>query len=106
MQRRQAARFALRGDRTLFLLLFAAEQPPLLAPHDLLDQKACLHREFSEAGWECPQILAALDQCPELYFDRVSQIRMQRWWQGRVALVDDAAFAPSLLAGQGSALGN
>src|SRR6185437_8941268 len=37
-------------------------------------------------------------------FDRVSQIRMDRWSQGRVALVGDAAFCVSLLAGQGSAL--
>ena len=40
----------------------------------------------------------------ELYFDRVSQIRMESWSQGRVALVGDAAFCVSLLAGQGSAL--
>ena len=29
---------------------------------------------------------------------------MNRWTKGRVALVGDAAYAPSLLAGQGSAL--
>ena len=34
----------------------------------------------------------------------VSQIRMDAWSQGRVALVGDAAFCVSLLAGQGSAL--
>jgi 2-polyprenyl-6-methoxyphenol hydroxylase-like FAD-dependent oxidoreductase len=67
-------------------------------------QKALLRREFGDAGWECPQMLDALDRCPEPYFDRVSQIRMPHWSQGRVALVGDAAFAPSLLAGQGSAL--
>jgi 2-polyprenyl-6-methoxyphenol hydroxylase-like FAD-dependent oxidoreductase len=39
-----------------------------------------------------------------LYFDRVSQIRMGHWSQGRVALIGDAAFCLSLLAGQGSAL--
>ena len=40
----------------------------------------------------------------ELYFDRVSQIKMDKWSHGRVALVGDAAFCVSLLAGQGSAL--
>ncbi len=101
---KQAGRFALRGDRTLSLFVFAAEEPPSLEPHDTQSQKALLHRELGEAGWECPRILAALDRCPELYFDRVSQIHMRRWSQGRVVLVGDAAFAPSLLAGQGSAL--
>src|SRR5262249_620256 len=55
-------------------------------------------------GWECPRILDALDDASEVYFDRVSQIRMQRWSRGRIALVGDAAYCVSLLAGQGSAL--
>lgn len=55
------------------------------------------------AGWECPEILKALDRTAEVYFDAVSQIRLDRWHRGRVALVGDAAFCPSLLAGQGSA---
>ena len=67
-------------------------------------QKALLHREFDDAGWECAQILGALDRTEELYFDTVSQIRMDSWSRGRVALVGDAAFCVSLMAGQGSAL--
>jgi len=38
------------------------------------------------------------------YLDRVSQIVVPSWSSGRVVLVGDAAFCPSLLAGQGSAL--
>ena len=37
-------------------------------------------------------------------FDCVSQIRMERWVQRRVALIGDACCCPSLLAGQGAAL--
>jgi 2-polyprenyl-6-methoxyphenol hydroxylase-like FAD-dependent oxidoreductase len=48
--------------------------------------------------------LSELDGADELYFDSVSQIRMQNWSRGRVALVGDAAFCVSLLAGQGSAV--
>ena len=40
----------------------------------------------------------------EIYFDRVSQIRMDRWASGRTALVGDAAAAVSLLAGEGTGL--
>ncbi len=54
--------------------------------------------------WECPLILDELYRTEELYFDRVSQIRMESWSRGRVALVGDAAFCVSLTAGQGSAL--
>jgi 2-polyprenyl-6-methoxyphenol hydroxylase-like FAD-dependent oxidoreductase len=45
-----------------------------------------------------------MESSPELYFDRVSQILMDTWSKGRVGLIGDAAFCPSLLAGQGSAL--
>ncbi len=40
----------------------------------------------------------------DLYFDSVEQMRMPAWISGRVALVGDAAYAPSLLTGQGSSL--
>jgi 2-polyprenyl-6-methoxyphenol hydroxylase-like FAD-dependent oxidoreductase len=101
---RQVARFALRGDRTMFLFVFAAEEPVRIAPQDLTAQKALLRAKFRDAGWECPQILRALDDCDDLYFDPVAQIRMDGWSKGSVGLVGDAAFCVSLLAGQGSAL--
>jgi 2-polyprenyl-6-methoxyphenol hydroxylase-like FAD-dependent oxidoreductase len=67
-----------------------------------------LRKRFGNSGWECRQILEALDASDDLYFDRVSQIRMDSaqglWTRGRVTLVGDAAFCVSLLAGQGTAL--
>jgi 2-polyprenyl-6-methoxyphenol hydroxylase-like FAD-dependent oxidoreductase len=70
----------------------------------VIDQKDILRAEFGGAGWECPQILEAMESCGNIYFDRVSQIRTPNWSLGRVGLVGDAAFCPSLLAGQGAAL--
>jgi 2-polyprenyl-6-methoxyphenol hydroxylase-like FAD-dependent oxidoreductase len=54
--------------------------------------------------------LDLLDNNTDLYFDRVSQVRMNQsgdqrsWTRGRVTLLGDAASCVSLLAGQGSAL--
>ena len=101
---KQVGRFSLRDDRTLFLLIFATDRDEQSQPHDVSARKALLRAEFDDIGWECPQILAALEECNELYFDRVSQIRMDSWTRGRVTLLGDAAFCPSLLAGQVSAL--
>lgn len=98
----QISRFSMRDDQTMFLFIFADGNPDI--PRDLAAQKALLRERFSGSGWESPNILAALDQSEGLYFDRVSQIRIERWSKGRVALVGDAAFCASLLAGQGSAL--
>ncbi|WP_179469074.1 FAD-binding domain [Mycolicibacterium vinylchloridicum] len=99
---RSVARFSLRGDRTLFLFVFRSDQRN--DPGELEARKALLWEEFGDAGWECKQILAALDDADDLYFDVVSQIRMDRWSVGRVALIGDAAACVSLLAGEGTGL--
>jgi 2-polyprenyl-6-methoxyphenol hydroxylase-like FAD-dependent oxidoreductase len=95
-------RVTLRDDRTLFLLIFASEEGE--TPQTIAEQKGLLRERYRDGGWECAEMLDRLDAAPELYFDRVSQIRMERWSKGRVALVGDAAFCVSLAAGQGSAL--
>ncbi|CUT10963.1 monooxygenase FADbinding [Bradyrhizobium sp.] len=99
---RMVGRFTLRDDRTLFLLVFAEHHSVL--PETPASQKALLREIYGGDGWECDQMLAELERAGELYFDAVSQIRMPNWSRGRVALIGDAAFCVSLLAGQGSAL--
>ena len=102
----QVGRFAMRGDRTMFLFIFRDDD--ITGAENLQAQKALLRKRFGASGWECPQILDALDAADDLYFDRVSQIRMDPqqglWTRGRVTLIGDAAFCVSFLAGQGSAL--
>jgi 2-polyprenyl-6-methoxyphenol hydroxylase-like FAD-dependent oxidoreductase len=99
----QAARFALRDGSTLILLIWL-DRADAAIPHDESIQKTLLRKIFQDMAWEGPQMLGALDSCRDLYMDTVSQVRMEKWAKGRVALLGDAAFAPSFLAGQGSAL--
>jgi 2-polyprenyl-6-methoxyphenol hydroxylase-like FAD-dependent oxidoreductase len=101
---RQIARFSMRNDRTLFLFVIASDLDAVRYPRTIVGQKAFLRRLCQNDGWEVPRILGLLDNAKELYFDRVSQIHMGTWTQGRIALVGDAAFCVSLLAGQGAAL--
>lgn len=96
-------RFTQRDDRTLFLFVFALRDDEPL-PTSLHEQKAMLRRIYRRGKWETPRILDALDHASELYFDSVSQIRMNNWSRGRIALVGDAASCVSLMAGQGAAL--
>lgn len=96
---RQAGRVALREDRTLFLFIFRAERTDAgVQPKDEL------RKQFGGAGWECPQMLDALDEADDLYFDVVSQIKMDHWSRGRVGLIGDAAGCISLLGGEGTGL--
>lgn len=99
---KQVARFAMREDRTTILFVYIDEHEA--TPADLAGQKAAIRSVFENDGWECAPILTALEQTDTLYFDRVSQIKMDNWTSGRVALLGDAAFCASLLAGEGSAL--
>jgi len=101
---RMLGRVTLHDDRTLFLFVLATDFDPEEAQFDLSAQKSLLRARFGKDGWECPRILDDLEGARELYFDRVSQIKMENWSRGRVALVGDAAFCVSLMAGQGSAL--
>ncbi len=96
---RQIGQFTLRGDRTMFLFVFRDD-------HDDhgLTPKEQLHRQFDNAGWESRQILAAVDDVDDLFFDVVSQIRMDRWSRDRVLLIGDAAGCISLLGGEGTGL--
>jgi 2-polyprenyl-6-methoxyphenol hydroxylase-like FAD-dependent oxidoreductase len=100
----QLGRFALHGDRTLFLFVFAGGTDLPVENIPLDKQKALLRERFGGVQWESAPILDELDHTQELYFDRVSQIVMERWSNGRVTLVGDAAFCISLLGGQGSSL--
>jgi 2-polyprenyl-6-methoxyphenol hydroxylase-like FAD-dependent oxidoreductase len=96
---RQLARFALRGDRTMFLFIFRAE-------HDSagVTPKDQLRNQFGDVGWERRDILAVLDDVDDLYFDVVSQIHMDCWSRDRVLLIGDAAGCISLLGGEGTGL--
>jgi 2-polyprenyl-6-methoxyphenol hydroxylase-like FAD-dependent oxidoreductase len=101
---RQVSRFSMRDDRTLFLFVARGEY---LSGETLTSdpqRKAALARVFGDVGWECPRILAELEHVGDLYFDRVSQIRMDRWTRGRTALLGDAAACISLLGGEGAGL--
>ncbi len=48
---KQVARFSMRGDRTLFLFVFASERPPTIDAHGTQAFKRVLQSEFADAGW-------------------------------------------------------
>jgi 2-polyprenyl-6-methoxyphenol hydroxylase-like FAD-dependent oxidoreductase len=102
---RAAALYAIgNGDDVHAFLNFAQPEPPFDAFADPEAQQDLVAKVFADAGWEVPGMLAAMRDADDVFFDAVSQIRMPRWFSGRVALVGDAAYAPSFLTGQGTSL--
>jgi 2-polyprenyl-6-methoxyphenol hydroxylase-like FAD-dependent oxidoreductase len=102
---RAAALYAVGDDDNVHAFFnFARPQPPFEAFRNPEAQRGLVAAVFADAGWEVPGMLAAMCETDDLFFDAVSQIRMPRWSSGRVALVGDAAYAPSFLTGQGTSL--
>jgi 2-polyprenyl-6-methoxyphenol hydroxylase-like FAD-dependent oxidoreductase len=94
-----------RGNQVL-AAFFLFKQPAKLRYdyHDVTQHKQLLAEAFAREGWEVPRLLEKMQTAPDLYFDAVSQIRMERWSHGRVVLLGDAGYCPALVTGQGSTL--
>ncbi|MFI6905968.1 FAD-dependent monooxygenase [Nonomuraea sp. NPDC050394] len=102
---RAAALYAVGDNDDVHAFLnFARPEPPFDAFPDPEAQRNLVASVFADAGWEVPGMLAAMREADDVFFDAVSQIRMPSWSSGRVALVGDAAYAPSFLTGQGTSL--
>ncbi|MBE3000247.1 FAD-dependent monooxygenase [Nocardiopsis sp. HNM0947] len=68
------------------------------------EQQRYLREAFTGNGWESDRLLQAMEDTEDFYFDSITQIRTDRWSNGRVALLGDAGYCPSPLSGQGSSL--
>lgn len=101
-----AALYATGGndDELHAFLNFHRPEPPREVLRDRGAQADFVAEGFAGAGWKVPDIVNAMREADDLFYDTVGQIRMPTWSNGRVALVGDAAYAPSFLTGQGSSL--
>ena len=64
-------------------------------------QKEILREHFREEEWEVPRLLELMETAPDFYFDSVSQVKMDRWFAGRSALLGDAAWCAFAALGYG-----
>ena len=91
-------------DRVHAFFTFAGPRPGPEVMADPAAQREMVTALFDGEGWRVPAMLDALRAADDLFFDTVSQIHMPTWSRGRVALVGDAAYAPSFMSGQGSSI--
>ncbi|MCD9876687.1 FAD-dependent monooxygenase [Streptomyces guryensis] len=82
-------------DRAGALLVFRSE-PLSYDRRDVAGQKRILAERFAGTGWEGPNVLKALEQTDDLYFDAIAQIHVDRLTKGRVALLGDAGYGATM----------
>nr|WP_042194537.1 FAD-dependent oxidoreductase [Kibdelosporangium sp. MJ126-NF4]CEL21389.1 monooxygenase, FAD-binding [Kibdelosporangium sp. MJ126-NF4]CTQ96044.1 monooxygenase, FAD-binding [Kibdelosporangium sp. MJ126-NF4] len=99
---RRAALVYPVGDSGEVRAMFAFSGPEL--PDARRDPKGVLAKVFDGVGWEVPGLLEQMRQTDDLFFDRASEVRVQRWARGRVVLLGDSAFGGSLGMGTSMAL--
>jgi|TARA_R110000744_G_scaffold380567_3_gene502999 2-polyprenyl-6-methoxyphenol hydroxylase-like FAD-dependent oxidoreductase len=98
---RYMATFSTAPDQIGCVFVWAerAQAPPADGP----GRASLLKNAFQDSS---PQSQAALEHCPQdraFYMDRLSQIELTNWYQGRVSLVGDAAHCLTLFSGRGAA---
>ncbi|GAA0405849.1 FAD-dependent monooxygenase [Microbispora corallina] len=59
---------------------------------DVSGQRRIVADAYAGAGWEVPRLLEHLPTAPDFYFDTIGLVRMDRFTQGRVALIGDAGY--------------
>jgi 2-polyprenyl-6-methoxyphenol hydroxylase-like FAD-dependent oxidoreductase len=78
--------------------------PAALDRHDVAAQQDAVARRFAWVGWKTPALLEAMRAASDFRFDSIGQVRLARWSRGRVGLLGDAGYCPTLLTGLGTSL--
>lgn len=71
---------------------------------DRAKQKEEVAKLYSGCGWEAQRVIDAMMKSENFYSDELNQVKIPKWSQGRVALLGDAAWAPTPFTGQGNQL--
>jgi len=101
--KRQVTTYPVRGGRTATFFLHTSDRTAEGVPSSESPCQA-LRRIYGDLHWVVPDLLDRCRTARDPLFDAVEQIRMPRWSSGRVALVGDACWCVSPLAGQGASM--
>ena len=104
---RTAHLMAVRGHRPVVFFTYRADRPEVAdgpSRPDAAATLAALRRVYGDFGGLMPEILDGVAEAGTTHADTVAQIHLDRWSRGRVVLLGDAAWCPTLYSGDGSAL--
>ncbi|NEA50780.1 FAD-dependent monooxygenase [Streptomyces sp. SID10815] len=88
-------------ERLTVSLSFATDSPALdRRPRD--EQQDAVRAAFAGRGRQVPRLLDAMAEAEDFYFASTCQVQLDRWSQGRVALLGDAGYCAAPTAGMGT----
>ncbi|MGE9695416.1 MULTISPECIES: FAD-dependent monooxygenase [unclassified Streptomyces] len=90
------------GEPAHACLTLTREDPPYTVFGDPWAQRELVRGYFPEQVWHLPRLMRAMWRADDLHVDVVGEIRIRAWSHERFALVGDAAWGGSLLAGEGA----
>jgi 2-polyprenyl-6-methoxyphenol hydroxylase-like FAD-dependent oxidoreductase len=91
-------------NQTDIALAFRTEREIDYHYRDRAQLRRMVHDHFDGLGWKVPAMLEHVDADDDFYFDKINQIRMPIWSKGRIALVGDAGYCVSPVAGMGGSM--
>lgn len=65
-------------------------------------QESALRVAFADGGWEAPRLLEAMARADDFYFSSACQVQLDRWSDGRIALLGDAGYCAAPTSGRGT----
>ncbi|KAJ3499057.1 hypothetical protein NLG97_g642 [Lecanicillium saksenae] len=72
---------------------------------DIQQEKAAFTASYQGAGWCVPELIEGMNASDDFYCERIGLVKLDAWHRGRIVLVGDAAYCPSVLTGMGTTCG-
>lgn len=95
--------FPFKDHPATVLFTYKTEQPDIERKKD---PKKRIREVFGEPyGQYMGYAIEQLDQAEDVIFGTTDQVKMPSWYRGRVVLVGDSAWCPTLYSGMGATLG-
>jgi 2-polyprenyl-6-methoxyphenol hydroxylase-like FAD-dependent oxidoreductase len=66
------------------------------------EQKAVWAETFKGAGWQTDRFLEGMQTANDFYAHQLAQVKLPALYKGRVVLIGDAGYCPSVLTGKGT----
>jgi len=96
MPGRAAALSSARApERATGMFVFRSSAAWDCGRRDPAEQRWLIQNHYAGMTWQVPRMLDAMWRADDLYFDQIAHVAIDRYASGRVALLGDAASAPS-----------